>query len=109
LLLPVVASGEQPVGAVPRWRVAKNVAPPPAFAGAMPESRQATPISVSSLAPRQTCQPSAQRSSTVQAVPVGLLPSFPAARPQPGAIDRSVSKPGSDQPPAQPAIAGKRA
>src|SRR5689334_1599683 len=59
-----------------------------------------------SLALLQTCQPSAQRSSTEQPSPFGRGESFPAPRWQLGASDAAVATPATAKPPAQPATLG---
>lgn len=65
----------------PVWRVAKNSSGPSGSTPAqpMPLVRPST-----SAALAHTCQPSAQRSATVQPTPVGLPPSSPADRPHEG-------------------------
>jgi hypothetical protein len=88
-------------------------------AGAAP-SHPVEERAITSAELSHTCQPSAQRSATLHPVPLGLLLSLPAWRPQAGSVVSKVATvgqsgaapglnprtPGILQPPAHPAISG---
>jgi hypothetical protein len=93
LLLPVVRLGLSSRSARSRAGAWRRTSRRPRGRGRDAGVLAGTPISVSSLAPRQTCHPSAQRSSTVQSMPVALLPSFRRrARSREPATARSASR-----------------
>src|SRR5262245_53483391 len=58
------------------------------------------------MAVLQTCQPWAQRSSTLQPMPLGFALLLPETRLHAGCIDSGVVMPAIDHPPEQPAIFG---